>query len=231
MAIDALVFDFDGLILDTEWSDYLSVRRAFQAHGAELPIEEWRLGVGTTDKRHWTEWLEEVLGHPIDRDTVRAERLEEHHRLIAGEFPLPGVVRLLDEAEAAGVPVAVASSSPLDWVGGHLRRIGLWSRFDLVVTREDVEQTKPAPDLYRLAVAELGVRAECAVALEDSEHGCTAAVAAGLACVAVPNRITRPQSFDHADLVVDSLAGVTLADLGGLTVARRGGSCSPAADP
>ena len=109
----------------------------------------------------------------------------------------------------------MASSSALDWVGGHLERRGLLDRFAVVVTSDDVERTKPAPDLYRAALAALGASPERAVALEDSAHGCTAAVSAGLFCVVVPNTVTQGQDFSHADLVVGSLTEIGLERLAG----------------
>ena len=213
MALDALIFDFDGLILDTEWSDFVSVGEVFAAHGVDLPLDEWRDGVGTIAERHWTEWLEDLLGRSIDRDAVRAARIERHHALIAQEPVLPGVVELLDQARAAGIGLAVASSSSAPWVEPHLERLGLLDRFEIVMTRDQVAAVKPAPDLYLAATAALRADPARSVALEDSAHGCSAAVAAGLRCVAVPNRITAAQDFGHADRVVASLAGVGLADL------------------
>jgi HAD superfamily hydrolase (TIGR01509 family) len=213
MTIDALVFDFDGLILDTEWSAFLSVSEAFAGFGVDLPVDEWREAVGTTHERHWSVWLEEVVGRPIDRDAVRATRIERHHGLIAEETVRPGVVALLDRAAEARIGVAVASSSPLDWVGPHLERLGLLDRFRAVVTRDDVIATKPAPDVYLAATAALGADPARSVAFEDSAHGCTAAVTAGLRCIAVPNRITQPQDFAVADRVVETLADIDLADL------------------
>jgi len=213
MTMDALVFDFDGLILDTEWSDFVSVGEVFAAHGVDLPVDEWRSDVGTIPDRHWTEWLEDVLGRPIDRVAVRASRIERYHALIAEESVLPGVIELIDQARAAGVALVVASSSSSPWVEPHLERLDLRDRFDVVVTRDQVDAVKPAPDLYLAAAAALGADPLRSVALEDSAHGCTAAVAAGLRCIAVPNRVTRTQDFGHADRVVASLADVELADL------------------
>jgi HAD superfamily hydrolase (TIGR01509 family) len=213
LGIDALVFDFDGLILDTEWPQFVSVGEAFAAHGVDLSLDEWRDGVGRTDQRHWSEWLEEVLGTPIDGVSVRASRLERHHALIAEEVVRPGVVELLDAAAADRIGLAVASSSPLDWVAPHLERLGLIGRFDTVITGDDVVSTKPAPDLYLAATASLGAAPARSVAFEDSAHGCTSAVAAGLRCVAVPNRITRGQDFARADLVLESLADIDTVDL------------------
>ncbi len=227
MTIDALVFDFDGLILDTELPAFVSLRAAFAAHGAELPTGEFRDRIGTTDKLHWTLWLEEVLGHDIDREAAREARLDHHHALIAEQAVRPGVVALLDEARSLALPVGVASSSPRDWVEGHLEQRGLLERFSVVVTSDDVERTKPAPDLYRAALAALGAGPERAVALEDSAHGCTAAVTAGLFCVAVPNPVTQDQDFSHADLVVSSLADIGLARLAGELGRRVTGGTPP----
>ncbi len=220
MSLDALVFDFDGLILDTEWPEFVTVRDEFVAHGADLALDDWRQRVGRTDNRHWSLWLEEVVGRPIDRDLVRARRLQAHHALIAAETIRPGVEALLDAAAAARVPTAVASSSPVDWVVPHLERIGLADRFAVVVCGDQVPRTKPAPDVYLAAADELGVDPAGSVALEDSHHGSVAANAAGFCCVVVPNRITASSSFPHADLVVTSLADLDLARLDRLVGAR-----------
>lgn len=218
MEIAALVFDFDGLILDTEWSEFVTVQAEFHAHGVELELDDWRGGVGRADNRHWSEWLLEVAQVPVDVPTVRARRLEAHHALIRREEVRPGVVALLDEAAAAGVPTAVASSSTTTWVEPHLERVGLLDRFAVIRCRDHVALAKPAPDLY-LAVADaLAIDPARCVALEDSHHGSTAARAAGFACVVAPNAVTRVPEFPDADLVVESLADVDLAALDALLV-------------
>ncbi len=225
MGIDALVFDFDGLIIDTEWSEFVTVRAEFEAHGVDLQLDEWRHRVGRADNPHWSAWLQEAAEGPVDVAAVRARRLEAHHALIRREEVRPGVVALLDEAAAAGVPTAVASSSPTTWVEPHLDRVGLLERFIIIRCRDHVARGKPAPDLYLAAAEALGVRPARSVALEDSHHGSTAARAAGFVCVVAPNEVTRVPEFPDADLVVDSLADVDLAALGRLVDrvgARRG---------
>jgi beta-phosphoglucomutase-like phosphatase (HAD superfamily) len=132
------------------------------------------------------------------------------------------VVELLDVAHAEGVPVAVASSSTRDWVETHLCRLGLRDRFEAVLTRDDVEQAKPAPDLFSAAARALGVAPERSIVFEDSFNGCTAAKAAGMVCVVAPNRITMIQDFSHADLVVDSLVELDFARLRRLVEGRSG---------
>ena len=126
---------------------------------------------------------------------------------------LPGAEDLIRAANVAGLRLAVASSSPVDWVGGHLERRGLIGYFDVVVCRDLVSIATPAPEIYTTALESLGVAADHAVALEDSHHGTVAAKAAGLVCVAVPNRVTAGQDFDAASLVVDSLERLTIPTL------------------
>jgi HAD superfamily hydrolase (TIGR01509 family) len=217
MAPDAIVFDFDGLILDTELSEYTTVHEVFAEHGVDLPLAEWQEIVGTADHRHWLVWLEDELGVPFDeavRIDLRARRLARHHAFIATQAVLPGVVALLDQADELGIPAAVASSSTEEWVGGHLQRLGLRHRFSGLRCREHVARTKPAPDLYVAALELLGDPAPPrVVAFEDSRNGCTAAKAAGLHCVVAPNDVTRGQDLAHADLVVASLAEVDLRSI------------------
>ena len=111
--IEAAVFDFDGLILDTEWPEYQSISETFAEHGHDFPLEGWVHIVGTTSSPSWLDLLEERVGTPIDREAVRTRRVERHHALIAERDVLPGVVERLEEARALGVPVAVASSSEM----------------------------------------------------------------------------------------------------------------------
>jgi HAD superfamily hydrolase (TIGR01509 family) len=217
--LDAVIFDFDGLIADTETPQYRTVADTFADHGVELALADWQAIIGTADHPHWSDWLADALGEraaEVDFDDVRATKLATYHALLEDLQPLPGIVDLLDEAAEHQVDVAVASSSPLAWVDGHLTRFGLRDRFSSVHTRDHVARTKPAPDLFLLAVETLGIDPARGVVLEDSPHGVTAAKAAGLAVVACPNDITRGLSFAHADLVVESLADITLFDLAAL---------------
>ena len=210
----AAVFDFDGLILDTEWPEYLSVSEMWAEHGVELVLEDWQEIVGTADHPHWSEMLVTALGRPIDDlDAVIERRRVRHHELIAAQSLLPGVIELLDEAGELGWRTGVASSSSAEWVEGHLGRLGLLERFDVVRCRDHVERAKPAPDLYQAVVDGLGVTPEEAVAFEDSAHGVAAARGAGLWCVAVPNDVTRTLDFSDAHLLAASLEEVSLRDL------------------
>jgi HAD superfamily hydrolase (TIGR01509 family) len=214
MALRALVFDFDGLILDTEWTVYQAISEIYTDHGHQLDLEWWRSIVGTVGGGDWSERLEALVGSPLDHQQLNERSLRRHHDLVDGLDPLPGVSELVDAAHAAGLRLAVASSSKTAWLDRNLDRLGLHGRFDALCGRDVVGgRAKPEPDVYLAALAAVGAGAGEAVAIEDSPHGVAAAKAAGLACVAVPNRITAPGDFSAADLVVDSLVSLTLADL------------------
>lgn len=212
----AIVFDFDGLIIDTEWVEFVSINEVFRAHGSELSEDLWRSFIGSTDHPHWTEILEEQIGESIDRERLRVERVEANRDVVHSLPVQPGVAELFSAADTAGVPVAVASSSPRSWVEGHLRRVGLWDQLTAVATGDEVERTKPDPAVYRLAVERLGVGPAGVVAIEDSVSGCHAALSAGLAVVAVPSRMTVGRDFTHADLEVLSVAELDLVRLAAL---------------
>ena len=222
--VEALVFDFDGLILDTETCTYESVVEIFAEHGEAVDVAWWHTILGTADHPHWTEQLAAQLGRPVDRDALVARREARRLPLIEALAACDGVEALLDAADAAGVPAAVASSSASDWVVPHLERLGLRHRFPAVITRDDVgdegARTKPAPDLFLIAAAELGADPARCVVLEDSPNGVAAGRAAGMAVVAVPGPMTRTLDFGAAHLVVGSLAEVDLAALGALVPAH-----------
>ncbi len=157
--------------------------------------------------------MEHHLGRAVDREALRLRCLARENELLAKETPLPGVQDILDEAGRLRLLLAVASSSERAWVEGHLARFALRDRFDAVVCAEDVNRTKPFPDLYVEALRRLGVAPADAIAFEDSAHGVRAAKGAGLFCIAVPNRVTRHLEFPDADLVMTSLDERPLGEL------------------
>jgi HAD superfamily hydrolase (TIGR01509 family) len=216
----ALIYDFDGLILDTETCTYDAVRAAFAEHGQELGVAAWQAILGTADHPHWTEMLADRLGRPVDREALTARREEQRMAVLRTLPPCAGVEDLLDAAVASGVPNAVGSSSAARWVVGHLERLGIRDRFAVVATSDDVggdpRRTKPAPDIFLAAARSLGVDPGSCVVLEDSPNGVLAARAAGMPVVAVPGPMTEGLDFGGADLVVPSLVGVSLEDLGAL---------------
>jgi HAD superfamily hydrolase (TIGR01509 family) len=214
MTIRALVFDFDGLILETEEPILRSWQEIFQAHGLELPFEKWALNIGTMDEQfNPFDELEARLGRKVDRRQIEGQRREREMELVLSQPPMPGVVETLRQAKRLGLKVGLASSSSCEWVEGHLSRLGLLDDFDCVVGGDDVQRTKPDPSLYLGALECLGVAPEQAIAFEDSPNGILAAKRAGMFCVAVPTHITGSLPTDHADLRLDSLAAMPLEAL------------------
>jgi HAD superfamily hydrolase (TIGR01509 family) len=211
--IRALVFDFDGLILDTEEPVYRSWLEVYQAHGEELPFERWVQIVGsTTTGFHPQHHLEERLGRPLPKE-VLDRRVGRRTEMILAQAVLPGVVQHLDAARELGLGLGVASSSTREWVAGHLDRLGILGRFDCLRCRDDVANAKPEPDLYLAVLDCLGVDASEAIAIEDSPNGVAAAKRAGMRCVAIPNSITASLDLSKADVTLASLAEVTLPQL------------------
>ncbi|HEV7888396.1 MAG TPA: HAD-IA family hydrolase [Acidimicrobiales bacterium] len=211
MAVRALVFDFDGLILDTERPVYESWRWAFAEHGCDLSVDEWASCIGTPEAWDPLDKLAAAAG-VVDPAVIERRRAVRDELLFA-EAPLPGVLDLLAAARELGLPVAIASSSPRSWVTEHVERLGLGQWFVHTACFREGVAGKPTPDLYLEAVSALGVTASEAIAFEDSAHGVAAAKAAGLWCVAVPHALTAGLDLSAADLLVDSLASVSLPAL------------------
>ena len=210
----ALIFDFDGLIVDTESAIYESWRELYLAHGHDLPLPTYVQCVGSVFG-HYDPMvaLESLLGSPVDWDTHLPMK---DARIRAGQEDLdtlPGVRELLGAARAAGLPCVVASSSHRIHVEGWLQRTGIRHHFDFVRSRDDVERAKPYPDLFLAAAAGLGLAPADTLVLEDSANGLRASLAAGAPCVIVPSPVTDGSDFTGATAILKTLAGVTLADL------------------
>ncbi len=212
--IRALLFDFDGLIVDTETPSLASWQEVYREHGRELPLERWATIIGTTAGGFDPlDYLEELHG-PIDRVAVKTRRNEHEVRLLEVEGFRPGILEYLEEAERLGLKTAIVSSSSRQWVDRHLIRLERARHFDEIVTADhDPERGKPRPTLYLEALDRLGVTAGEAIAFEDSPNGVTAAKAAGIFTVAVPNGVTASLGLDEANLVLSSLADLPLRDL------------------
>lgn len=212
--IRGLIFDFDGLIVDTEGPEYRTWQGIYRAHGQELPLEIWARCVGTSaDAFDPIAYLEELLGQGVDREQIRQSHNEQFLSAVQSQGLLPGIAEYLSDAQHLGMHLAVASSSSREWVQSHLERLGVLNCFECIRARNDVALVKPHPDLYKAVLQALGLTAKEAVAFEDSLNGLKAAKAAGLRCVVIPNNITREMSLGLADIRLTSLADVTLTEL------------------
>jgi len=214
MSIRALVFDFDGLILDTESTDFQSWQEVYLAHGRELRLEAWADCIGRP-AGHFDpcEHLESFSRVPIDRERIRAHRGARLRELNLRQPILPGVLDYLRAARGLSLRIGLASSSDRAWVRGHLERLRLLHYFDAIKCLEDTGAHKPDPAPYLAVLEALGVAPGEAVAFEDSPHGIASAKAAGMVCVAVPNPVTRCLDVSRADHLLKSLASLPLPAL------------------
>ena len=213
--IRAVIFDFDGLIVDTETADLQSWQEIFREYGQELSLERWALNVGRAEGIDIAGDLRQLVGQTLDPESLRARRRARNIELAEAQPVLPGIRDRIAEARAMDVKLGVASSSRRDWVEGHLARLRLIADFHAIRCRDhpDVGVGKPDPTVYLAVLRALGVAADEAIALEDSSSGVQAAQTAGIFTVAVPNDITRRMGDAGADLTLESLASMPLAEI------------------
>lgn len=214
MPIRGLIFDFDGLILDTETPLYQAWTEIYAQHGLRLPLEKYSACIGSTfEDFDPSKYLEQLTGKPLNHPELHAGANQRGQALLQQQALRSGFPEIFQEARRMGIRLAVASSSTRKWVLGNLQHRNLSSYFDAVKTAEDVERVKPDPALYLSALRALGLDAGDCLALEDSTNGVSAALAAGLRCIAVPNPVTRSMRLDHASLILDDLGAWSLADI------------------
>lgn len=217
MQARALIFDFDGLILDTEVAIYEAWRELYANHGLPLTMETWAQCVGS-DFGHYDPMadLERMLGRKLDWEALTQQRRKRVSEILHGKDVMPGVRERLREAKEHGIVCAVASSSSHSWVDGWLERLGLAEMFAGTTCLEDTGRAKPDPGLFLHAAAKLGVGAGETIVLEDSLNGLRAAHAAQMRCVVVPCDLTRHLTFEGAWRQLRSLEEVTVPELVGM---------------
>lgn len=211
MRFSAVLFDFDGVLVDTEWAIYEAWYRTFRAHGHPLPLEIYTQCIGS-DFDTWSPkvHLEELTGRSFDWHQLDEARQVEIRRDLEQAGPMPGVVNLLEKLKAAGIPAAVVSSSSHQWVDGWLEKLGLMPYFKTVVCRGDAPRIKPAPDLWLEAIRRLDLPAGECLAIEDSLNGVKSSKEAGLNVWAVPNRTTACLDLSIADRICASIGEIEI---------------------
>jgi HAD superfamily hydrolase (TIGR01509 family) len=213
VAVKAVLFDFDGTLVDTEGPAFRAWQEIYADHGHELALERWVECVGTIGGFDPLEHLGS-LGGEIDREVIHGRRVRRRDALTELELLRAGVPEYLEQARRLGISVGIVTSGPSEWVAGHLARLGEADGWECIVCADrDASAAKPAPTLYLRALGVLGIAASEAVAIEDSPNGIRAAKGAGIFCVAVPNPVTASLDLSAADLVVDSLLELPLDGL------------------
>lgn len=217
LRIKALIFDFDGLILDTETPDVHAWENIYSEYGFPFPLESWAQIIGGTGASMFDAavHLQSLLSDPVDLDMLKSRQNDISHSLVDEQTVMPGVMDYLHDAKRLGLKLAIASSSPHTWVDTHAKRLGIFDYFDKVICADDVGagRTKPNPDLFLMALDQLKVRKNEAIVFEDSPNGVRAARSAGIFVVAVPNPVTSLLSIENANLTLRSLADLPLTEL------------------
>ena len=207
--IRGILFDMDGLVLDSEVLYTRFWREAAASLGYTMTVEQ-SLGMRSLGKDRGQPYLESLFGPGIDYTTLRNKRIELMGAYVKahGIAPKPGIFELLDYMEENGIAAAITSSSPLEFIQNHLSAVNLLHRFQKLCSGHNVPNTKPAPDIYLLGARELGLQPEECLALEDSPTGILSAYRAGCLPVMIPDldqpgEETRKLLFAKADSLAD----------------------------
>jgi len=211
-SVCAVIFDFDGLLMDTESTSVASWEREWERWGLVLDRKAFFVPHGGDVTEHRYEVLASAVGESFDRVASHERRTADRDAMNVELVLAPGLSRWLEEAADAGLRNAVASSSDVAWVERHLRQADVLDCFDVIAGGDQVETHKPAPDVYHLALSMLELDSSRAVAVEDTAHGIDAAHGAGLACIAIPNPFVSQGVVAHAELVLGSAAEVSLTE-------------------
>lgn len=212
--IKAIIFDFDGTIIDTETAWYEAFRDAYQKHDVDLTLELYSGCIGTSlHTFNPYEYLVTHMNLPVNLDAFRNSVRSHHSSLMEKEELRPGVLDYLKAAKDAGLRIGLASSSSREWIDRYLTKLGIADYFDCIRTADDVQKVKPDPELYLQTLACLGVEPQEAVAIEDSPNGARAAAAAGLYSVVIPNRITCLLEFEPCNYRLESLCDLDFRHL------------------
>jgi putative hydrolase of the HAD superfamily len=210
----AIIFDFDGTIIDTETPVFRAWEKVYSDFDIELAKESYATCIGSDfGGFNPFEDLETKTGRKIDWDSVTPQRRSHYRSLLSDERAMDGVAELVEEAKMNGLKLAIASSSPREWIDQYLPQTGLEGKFETIVTLDDVTKAKPDPELFLVALERMGIKSSEAMVIEDSPNGCLAAKQAGLFCVIVRNSLTRFLNFKSADLLYDSLVDTCLEDI------------------
>ncbi|MGI9537681.1 MAG: HAD family hydrolase [Desulfocapsaceae bacterium] len=203
--INALIFDMDGTLVDSERIHWQAWKETLAIHGIQIPdYEDFKKYVGVSDE-HMAQEFSDAAEAELDPTRLVSGKCRAYLELVPEISLLPGVRQTLDRWRDR-YPLAIASSSPLSELFAILGHHGLGDRFDQVVGGDMVARKKPNPEIYQMVVGLLGVPASTCIAFEDSQSGVAAAKSAGLVAVAVPHAMSADHDFSGADIILETLS-------------------------
>lgn len=211
--IKGIIFDFDGLIFDTETPQFHILRDMFSEKGLNLPIERWQQEIGTQSGFSVFKYMENLLDGELGESELKKEFRDRYHSILESQNARDGVGAYLQSAKEMNLKIGLATSSTYNWVSGYLKRLGFFDYFECIRTSDDVEKVKPDPSLYLQASQCLGLAPEECLVFEDSANGALAAKRAGVNCVIVPNEVTESMDFCDVEYRMKSMADQPLKDV------------------
>lgn len=210
--VKAIIFDFDGLIVDTETLWYEVFREVMSTYDVQLTLDEYADNIGTSDEILFKR-LDQLATIPLNHTEIRRQTSDLYDQSIHKLFLREGVLDYLQSAKSLGLKTAIASSSSREWVEGFLKRFDIFHYFDVIKTSDDVKRVKPDPELYIQALRSLGTKANETICFEDSKNGLQAALQAGLSCILVPNSVTTALEFKGHTLRLTSMSELGLEEV------------------
>lgn len=212
--LKAVIFDFDGTILDTETPEYKIWTDIFQDYNQILPIEIWVKYIGTT----WGSfdpgnYLQELCNFEVNVKQIKSFAREKYFQILDVSPLRPGIEELISILINASIPIALASSSPLYWIKQHLEHRGLLEKFSFISTADEVKVVKPAPDIYIDLLNKMKMLPTDVITFEDSPNGIKAAKNAGIFSIAVPNDLTMHSNLSEANMIISSIKDISLSEL------------------
>lgn len=210
--IKAVIFDFDGLIVDTESVWYESFHDVMQRYGVNFTIQEYKEYLGTDGTRLF-EAMCSRANHQLTVDVLLKEARKSYCGIMEDMDLREGVYEYLIDAKKMGLKIGLASGSEETAIVPYLKRYKIYDFFEVIKTKNDVKRIKPDPELYRKAIADLGITKEEVFSFEDSVHGLTAAVAAGVKCVVVPNPMIKDFHFENYAYKISSMGDMKFSDV------------------
>lgn len=211
--IKGVIFDFDGLILNTETHQFNVYHKKFLEYGFDLPLSRWQEEIGTQSGYSPSAELERKINGKVNKDRLRKEVRDELHAILLLEKARPGVEEYLLDAKRLGLKIGLATSSNYQWVSTYLKKLELTEFFECIKTSNDVEKVKPDPSLYLETAKCLGLNVDECLVFEDSANGALAAKRAGMSCVIVPNEVTETMEFCTVEHRLQSMTDMPLKDI------------------
>lgn len=211
--IKAAIFDFDGLLIDTETVWFYAFKEVLQEdYGLDLSLEQFAKVIGTHDAV-LDAWIQENAKTLVDLDIMKRKARERFEEKMGSPVLRDGVQEYLDACQSLGLKIALASSSKREWIDRFTKQLEIDGFFDVINTRDNVANVKPDPELYLKTINDLAITPEEAIVFEDSLNGFTAAKTAGLKCVVVTNPVTAHLPFSGYELLLQSMAETRLEDI------------------